>query len=212
VPVSSVSPACVLDAPTASSSCEVPHSQLRAIVRNANSFSDGHSGELGRSLKVGGTAGCFSTTMLGHQFAHSAAPVRKVKEVQFGILSPEEIVRLRSLVSQDELTVACRKRTLSQRSSIPRSWTRLPTNQNSAGSWTHAWAQSTEISSVRRVERACQSVQATSATLSSHGLSFIQVRPSPPVPSPACLTHPRLYRQSEKDPRMYMCKLWKIKS
>jgi len=31
--------------------------------------------------------------MLGHQFAFSAAPVRKVKEVQFGILSPEEIVR-----------------------------------------------------------------------------------------------------------------------
>ncbi|KIY45807.1 beta and beta-prime subunits of DNA dependent RNA-polymerase [Fistulina hepatica ATCC 64428] len=29
--------------------------------------------------------------MLGHQFAHSAAPIRKVKEVQFGILSPEEI-------------------------------------------------------------------------------------------------------------------------
>ena len=30
--------------------------------------------------------------MLGHQFAYSAAPIRKVKEVQFGILSPEEIV------------------------------------------------------------------------------------------------------------------------
>lgn len=29
--------------------------------------------------------------MLGHQFAHSAAPLRKVREVQFGILSPEEI-------------------------------------------------------------------------------------------------------------------------
>ncbi|KAI0344206.1 beta and beta-prime subunits of DNA dependent RNA-polymerase [Trametopsis cervina] len=29
--------------------------------------------------------------MLGHQFAYSAAPIRKVKEVQFGILSPEEI-------------------------------------------------------------------------------------------------------------------------
>jgi len=29
--------------------------------------------------------------MLGHRFAHSAAPLRKVKEVQFGILSPEEI-------------------------------------------------------------------------------------------------------------------------
>ena len=32
--------------------------------------------------------------MLGHQFAYSAAPLRKVKEVQFGILSPEEIVRV----------------------------------------------------------------------------------------------------------------------
>jgi DNA-directed RNA polymerase II subunit RPB1 len=30
--------------------------------------------------------------MLGHQFAYSAAPIRRVKEVQFGILSPEEIV------------------------------------------------------------------------------------------------------------------------
>ena len=179
---------------------------------NTNSFSDRHSGELSRRMKLGGTAGCFSTTMLGHQFAHSAAPVRKVKEVQFGILSPEEIVRLHSLDLQDELTAVCRKRTLSQRSSIPRSWTRPPTNQNSAGSWTRAWAQSTGISSVRRVERACQSVQVTSVTLNSHGLYFIQVRPSLPVPSPACLTHPRLYRQSEKDPRMYMCKLRKIKS
>lgn len=32
--------------------------------------------------------------MLGHQFAYSAAPIRRVKEVQFGILSPEEIVRV----------------------------------------------------------------------------------------------------------------------
>ncbi|PPQ63539.1 hypothetical protein CVT24_004769 [Panaeolus cyanescens] len=29
--------------------------------------------------------------MLGHQFAYSAAPIRRVEEVQFGILSPEEI-------------------------------------------------------------------------------------------------------------------------
>ena len=28
------------------------------------------------------------------QFAFSAAPIRKIKEVQFGILSPEEIVRI----------------------------------------------------------------------------------------------------------------------
>ncbi len=39
---------------------------------------------------------CF-VIMLGYQFAHSAAPLRKVKEVQFGILSPEEIVRARIL-------------------------------------------------------------------------------------------------------------------
>jgi len=36
--------------------------------------------------------------MLGHQFAFSAAPIRKVKEVQFGILSPEEIVRVPSFI------------------------------------------------------------------------------------------------------------------
>jgi hypothetical protein len=36
--------------------------------------------------------------MLGHQFAYSAAPIRKVKEVQFGILSPEEIVRFHSFL------------------------------------------------------------------------------------------------------------------
>jgi len=31
--------------------------------------------------------------MLGHQFAQSVAPIRQIKEVQFGILSPDEIVR-----------------------------------------------------------------------------------------------------------------------
>lgn len=31
--------------------------------------------------------------MLGHQFSFSAAPVRRVMEVQFGIFSAEEIVR-----------------------------------------------------------------------------------------------------------------------
>ena len=49
------------------------------------------------------TLSSFSTTliinMLGHQFAFSAAPVRKVKEVQFGILSPEEIVRIVKKIS-----------------------------------------------------------------------------------------------------------------
>ena len=58
-----------------------------------------------RSLNSGRTAGCFSTTMLGHQFAHSAAPVRKVTEVQFGVLSPEEIVRMDPLGAEGQLTV-----------------------------------------------------------------------------------------------------------
>lgn len=40
--------------------------------------------------------------MIGHQFAQSVAPVRAVKEVQFGILSPEEIVGI-------SLFVACRQ-------------------------------------------------------------------------------------------------------
>lgn len=30
----------------------------------------------------------------GQSFAHSTAPIRAVREVQFGILSPEEIVRI----------------------------------------------------------------------------------------------------------------------
>jgi hypothetical protein len=31
-------------------------------------------------------------TMNGHQFSYSSAPLKRVKYVQFGILSPEEIV------------------------------------------------------------------------------------------------------------------------
>lgn len=34
--------------------------------------------------------------MLSHQFAYSETPIRKMKVVQFGILSPEEIVRVSS--------------------------------------------------------------------------------------------------------------------
>ena len=79
----------------------------------------------------------------------------------------------------------CRKRTRSQRSRIPRSWTRRPTNQNSVASWTHAWAPSTGISSVRPVERACQSI-----TKFVWSIFFIQVCPSLPPFDPPCLTHP----------------------
>ena len=35
-----------------------------------------------------------------HQFAHSAALLRKVKEVQFGILLPEDIVRMDPLSAE----------------------------------------------------------------------------------------------------------------
>ena len=40
-----------------------------------------------------------SLTMLGHQFAYSAAPICKVNDVHFGILSPEDIVRVTFFVS-----------------------------------------------------------------------------------------------------------------
>ncbi|KAJ7758196.1 beta and beta-prime subunits of DNA dependent RNA-polymerase [Mycena maculata] len=47
--------------------------------------------------------------MSGHRFAHSAAPIHQVKEVQFSILSPEEIkehsvARIEYLDTTDELT------------------------------------------------------------------------------------------------------------
>ena len=64
--------------------------------------------------------------MLGHQFAHSSAPIRKVKEVQFGILSPEEIVSdfylLRFPLKFSWRFV--RKRIPLSKSSIQRSWMR----------------------------------------------------------------------------------------
>lgn len=64
--------------------------------------------------------------MLGHQFAYSSAPVRKVKEVQFGIMSPEEIVRYLPLFRAEEVGShgMHRKRTLSHRSCIRKSWTK----------------------------------------------------------------------------------------
>ena len=40
-----------------------------------------------------------SLTMLGHQFAYSAAPICGVNDVHFGILSPEDIVRVTFFVS-----------------------------------------------------------------------------------------------------------------
>lgn len=35
--------------------------------------------------------------MSGHPFAFSSAPLRRVDAVQFGILSPDEIVRVKQL-------------------------------------------------------------------------------------------------------------------
>ena len=67
--------------------------------------------------------------MLGHQFAFSAAPIRKVKEVQFGILSPEEIVCIFRLLNIELLTnviLTHRKPSLSPKSNIQKSWMRLP--------------------------------------------------------------------------------------
>ena len=73
----------------------------------------------------------YQKAMLGHQFAYSAAPIRKVKEVQFGILSPEEIVRTTAFtasVSHSYSSLCHRKPFLLPKSNIQRSWMRLPTS------------------------------------------------------------------------------------
>lgn len=57
--------------------------------------------------------------MIGHQFAPSIAPVRPVKEVQFGILSPEEIVGVLLRVDRCTKTYYS-ERSRSARSSIQR--------------------------------------------------------------------------------------------
>ena len=46
-----------------------------------------------------------TVTTAVHQFTHSAALLCKVKEVQFGILSPEEIVHMYLLSAEGQLTV-----------------------------------------------------------------------------------------------------------
>ncbi|KAG9293782.1 hypothetical protein G9A89_019119 [Geosiphon pyriformis] len=42
--------------------------------------------------------GLTSSDMNGYQFAYSSAPLRRVKYVQFGILSPDEIVSFAALL------------------------------------------------------------------------------------------------------------------
>lgn len=71
--------------------------------------------------------------MLGHQFAYSAAPIRKVKEVQFGILSPEEIVRFFCgfFVNFPGSPLYDRKHTPLQRLSILKLWMRQLINPRS---------------------------------------------------------------------------------
>jgi hypothetical protein len=114
--------------------------------------------------------------MLGHQFAYSAAPLRKVKEVQFGILSPEEIVSIPQLSRlQNEYSLICRKPIRSRKSNIPRSWMRQHGSLRWAVSWTREWAPSIVTSSARRAARECRSVLVTSVTSSSRGLCFILV-------------------------------------
>ena len=114
--------------------------------------------------------------MLGHQFAYSAAPVRKVKEVQFGILSPEEIVRgmaSRAVFFADYLY---RKPTLWRKLSFPRSMTKALTVSKRVASTTLAWAPSTVTSSVRLAARACRNVLGILVILSLRGRCFILVR------------------------------------
>ena len=78
---------------------------------------------------------------------------------------------------------------------------------------THVWALSTATSSARPVARVWQSARGTLATSNSHVLCFTLVCRTPrlisvSVPNPLR----RFPHQSEKDPRVHLCKLWKTQS
>ena len=104
--------------------------------------------------------------MLGHPFAYSAAPVRKVKEVQFGILSPEEIVRGIASCAAFFADYLYRKPILWRKSSFPRLWTKLGISQRWEGWQTLDWEQLIEITSARHVAKGWQNVLVTLVILS----------------------------------------------
>ena len=90
--------------------------------------------------------------MSGQTFAHSAAPLRRIASVQFGVLSPDEIKALRSAspgplpcsraggAGKDE---SRRTLAVSPRLTRPSPMTRVATGQRSAGSRIPGWAPST---------------------------------------------------------------------
>jgi hypothetical protein len=91
---------------------------------------------------------------------------------------------------------------------------RLLTNRRRGALWIHAWAPSTVTSSVRRVVKGCLSVLVILVTSNWRGPSFILVLSVPlaGTTSSSCAHICRFHRESEKDPREYLCKLWKAES
>jgi DNA-directed RNA polymerase II subunit RPB1 len=118
--------------------------------------------------------------MLGHSFAYSAAPIRQVKEVQFGILSPEEIVSITPCHPTSFASVLTRHRKLirSPRLRIRSYGRRALTSRKLEGSWIHGWVPLIATSNARRAVRGCRSVLVISATSSLPDPSSTLVCPS----------------------------------
>jgi len=67
--------------------------------------------------------------MLGQRFAFSEAPLKRIREVQFGVMSPEEIASIKDNKNGDSAQTLTfflhRKRTRSQKLSTQKSWMNL---------------------------------------------------------------------------------------
>lgn len=72
--------------------------------------------------------------MMGQRFAFSEAPLKRIREVQFGVMSPEEIVRIKLAPNYDSshsLTLLLyRKRIRLRKLSFLRLWMSLANAQN----------------------------------------------------------------------------------
>ncbi len=150
--------------------------------------------------------------MLGHQFAHSAAPVRRVKEVQFGVLSPEEIVRALRSRYHSRLSFFLQKAYSVVKVEHPEVLDEVTHKPKLGG------VMDPRMGTIDRNFK-CQTCGEGMSECPGH---FGHIELARPVFHPGASllfatflldsTWTRFYYQSEKDPREHLCELWKAKS
>ena len=151
--------------------------------------------------------------MLGHQFAYSAAPVRKVREVQFGILSPEEIVRFTTIfapfgrVSDDQQQKAYSVAKIEHPEVMDET-----THKPKIGG-----LMDPHMGTIDRNFK-CQTCGEGMSECPGH-FGYIELarpvfhpgewqRPLTRFGTSSICNHDRLHRESEEDSGVYMCELW----